>query len=113
MFLSLFKNNPAQTVPLNIEHKAGGRLIINIGLPHTLSLGEVSAVMRLCQECSDGRQAHFQGLVIDVFTTANKMTPRFVASVLAWRCQEKVLLEELQSKLQPIFHVRMVPVWRH
>lgn len=112
MILQLFENNAARPVPLNVEHKKSRRSLISIGLPHTLSLGEISAVIRICQECSDARQAFFEGRLVDVFTPSGKMAPRFVARLLAWRRQEHHLLMELRGSLQPILRVPMIPVWR-
>lgn len=100
------------SVPLNIVRKKR-RSQIYIGIPRSLTLGEIKKVMRTCAACSERRGAVCEGTVIDAFTPQGQITPRFVVVMSARRRKEELLTEELLMALPHLLHAPVVPVVRH
>ena len=107
----LSSTQAVQTVPLNIVRE-NGRSQIYLGLPRSLTLGEIKKVMRLCITKSEERGAACQGRLAGVFMQG-KVAPRFVVWVSTWGRNEAALCDELLSELPRLLRAPVVPVFRH
>jgi len=111
MMQSLFINQSAQPVPLNVVRESGTSTFY-FALPSTLKLGEVATVMQCCQECSRRNGAQFQGMVTEEIVLGDTPTQRYVGRVLTWHRLEKRVTEELLTILRQVLSVPVVPVVR-
>lgn len=108
----LSRPSSRHTVPLNIIRR-NGRSEIYLGIPRSLTLGQVKAVMRFCAEKSEAYGAQHQGVLAGVFTPQGEHVPRFVVWVSTWQRKEDAILGELVPTLPSLLQAPVIPVIRH